>query len=201
MNPSNPAGQFHAVRFYDSKESLCRIVAAFLGEGLEVGQPGLVIGTPEHRAGIIGALRGRGFDVDGLLAAGDLLLVDAREMLATFMIDGEPNANLFQEHATQAIERLCRGRKDCTIRAYGEMVDLLWKDNQHVAAILLEMLWNKLAASASFSLLCGYAMGNFYKDASVVDICSQHTHAFGMDVAIAPDANRSPGSGGWPTIH
>jgi len=140
----------------------------------------------------------RGVDVDRLVAAGDLLLVDAKEMLATFMVDGQPDANLFLEHATKAIERLCRGRKDCTVRAYGEMVDLLWKDDRHVAAIVLEMLWNKLAASASFSLLCGYAMGNFYKDASVVDICSQHTHAFGVDVSISPEATRIASR---PTVH
>ena len=80
------------------------------------------------------------------MTAGDLLLLDAREMLATFMVDGHPDVKLFLEHATQAIERLCRGRKDCTVRAYGEMVDLLWKDDHHVAAIVLEMLWNKLAS-------------------------------------------------------
>ena len=47
--------------------------------------------------------------------------------------------------------------------AYGEMVDVLWKAGQDVAAIRLEMLWNKLAAMHDFALLCGYAMGNFYK--------------------------------------
>jgi hypothetical protein len=198
MNRSTAAGQFHAVRFYDSKESLCRIVATFLGEGLAAGQPGLVIGTPEHRASIADALRERGVDVDRLVAAGDLLLVDAKEMLAKFMVDGQPDANLFLEHATQALEQLCRGRKDCTVRAYGEMVDLLWKEDRDVAAIVLEMLWNKLAASASFSLLCGYAMGNFYKDASVVDICSQHTHAFGVDVSISPEATTIATR---PTVH
>ena len=198
MSEMIAGGHFHAVRFYDSKESLCRIVAAFLGEGLTAGQPGLVIGTPEHRAGIADALRERGFDIDRLEAAGDLLLVDAKEMLATFMVDGQPDAVRFHEHAARAIDRLCRGRKDCTVRAYGEMVDLLWKDDQHVAAIVLEMLWNKLAASASFSLLCGYAMGNFYKDANVADICSQHTHAFGIDVNIKSDR---PQVAAGPTVH
>jgi hypothetical protein len=72
------------------------------------------------------------------------------------------------------------------------MVDLLWKDDQHVAAIVLEMLWNKLAATEDFSLRCGYSMGNFYKDASVADICSQHTHAFGAEALNAPDRPDRP---------
>ena len=175
------AGHFHAVRFYESPQSLCRIVAEFLGEGLVSGQPALVIGTSDHRAGILNELRARHFDVDRMQAAGDLLMLDAREVMATFMVDGVPNAELFAANATVAIEKVCRGRTECTIRAYGEMVDLLWKDGQSVAAVQLEMLWNKLANTHDFSLLCGYAMGNFYKDANIRDICDHHTHVVGAD--------------------
>jgi hypothetical protein len=174
-------GHFHAVRFYENPQSLCKIVAEFLGEGFVAGQPALVIGTPEHRAGVLEELRTRHFDVARMQEAGDLLMLDARETMAAFMVDGLPNADLFAETATAALVRLCRGRTDCTVRAYGEMVDVLWKDEQPVAAVQLEMLWNKLANTHDFSLLCGYAMGNFYKDASVSDICSHHTHVVDAD--------------------
>jgi hypothetical protein len=176
---ASTAGQFHAVRFYDTKESLCRIVAEFLGEGFVTGQPGLVIATPEHCAGIVEELRARHFDVDGMQLAGDLLLLDAQETMSAFMVDGMPDADLFKATMTEAITNVCRGRTDCTIRAYGEMVDLLWKSGHTVAAVRLEMLWNKLAMTHEFSLLCGYAMGNFYKDASINEICQQHTHVLG----------------------
>jgi hypothetical protein len=176
---TNETGHFHAVKFYESQTSLCRIVAEFLGEGLITRQPGLVIATPEHRAGIVAELRARHFDVDAMQDAGDLLLLDASEALATFMVDGMPDADLFAYHTTLAIEQVCRGRKDCTIRAYGEMVDVLWKSAQEVAAIRLEMLWNKLAMTNDFELLCGYAMGSFYKDASLAEIHSQHSHVVG----------------------
>src|ERR1700730_4369720 len=172
---TSEAGQFHAVKFYESRESLCRIVAEFLGEGLITRQPALVIATPEHCAGIVAELRLRHFDVDGMQTAGDLVLVDAGQMLATFMIDGMPDADLFFASATRAIERVCRGREDCTIRAYGEMGDVLW-NTAPMAAIRLEMLWNKLAMTRDFALLCGYAMGNFYKDASLAKIHDQHSH-------------------------
>jgi len=177
------AGTFHAVRFYENKASLCRIVAEFLGEGLATGQPALVIGTGEHRSGIVEELGARNLDVERLEVTGDLLLLDARELMSTFMVRGVPDAELFRVSASQAIERLRRGRKNRTIRAYGEMVDLLWKDDRSVAAVQLEMLWNKLAASRDFSLLCGYAMGNFYKDASIDLICQQHTHVIGAEGA------------------
>lgn len=184
-NRSTEAGHFHAVRFYQTQESLCRMVAEFLGQGLITNEPSMVIATPEHRLGIVAELHARHFDVDRMQAAGDLLMVDARETLATFMVDGMPDAERFDTNMTRLIEQVCRGRQDCTVRAYGEMVDVLWKAGQNLAAIRLEMLWNKLAMSHDFSLLCGYAMGSFYKDASLKEICQQHSHVIG-EQGIAP---------------
>jgi hypothetical protein len=187
MNDTTRAsGHFHAVRFYENHTSLCRIVADFLGEGLATAQPALIIATPQHRDGIVQELCARHFDVDRLQADGDLLLLDARDTLSTFMVDGHPRAEPFTTAMTGALERVCREGKDCTIRAYGEMVDVLWKDGLSVAAVRLEMLWNQLAMTHAFSLLCGYAMGNFYKDASVADICRQHTHVVAVDGVSAP---------------
>jgi hypothetical protein len=91
------------------------------------------------------------------------------------MEDGLPNPDRFREVATAALRRVGGGR-ETTIRAYGEMVDLLWKDGRSAASIKLEMLWNKLAGTHDFSLLCGYAMGNFYKDVTIEDVCRHHTH-------------------------
>ena len=55
-------------------------------------------------------------------------------------------------------------------------MDLLWKDGSSAASIKLEMLWNKLAGTHDFSLLCGYAMGNCYKGVALDEIRAQHSH-------------------------
>jgi hypothetical protein len=178
------SGHFHGVRFYEDKASLCRTVADFLGEGFASSQPALVIATPQHREALLLELRSRAVDVDTLEAAGDLVLLDARQVLASFMVDGTPDAVLFNTHLTAAIDRVCRGRKNCTIRAYGEMVDVLWQDGFTTAAIRLEMLWNQLAMTHDFSLLCGYAMGSFYKDAGMRDICALHSHVVPAESAL-----------------
>jgi hypothetical protein len=192
VNTTPPTkGNFHAVRFYDNDESLCRIVAGFLGEGLALRQPALVVATPEHRRGILHELQSRHFDIVRMHAASDILLLDARKILSTFMVDGVPNAQLFLDNAVRALERVRAGRKDITIRAYGEMVDLLWKDGLDSAAIQLEMEWNRLARHEAFSLLCGYSMGSFYKDACVATICDEHTHVVAPDgTAIVRDAGK-----------
>ena len=187
---TSEAGHFHAVKFYETPESLCRIVAEFLGEGLMAQEPALVLATPEHREGILAALRARHVDVDGAQASGDLLLLDASQTLGRFMRDGMPNAELFKRTATGALEALRRDRKDCTIRAYGELVDVLWKAGHDAAAIRLEMLWNALADTHDFSLMCGYAMGSFYKDSDRSAIQHQHSHIVSPDGAMA-SAGRS----------
>jgi len=173
---SGADGHFHAVRFYENAEALSRIVAGFLAEGFNASQPGIVIATPAHRAAIEERLRERGLDVEALTRDGALLVLDAEAVLAEFMVDGMPDAARFKRAIVPVIEKACAGRKPCVVRAYGEMVDVLWKADQTVAATRLETLWNVLANSHTFSLLCGYAMGSVYKNAAVEEICSQHSH-------------------------
>jgi DcmR-like sensory protein len=171
---------FHAVRFYDSEAALCRIAANFLRDGLAVGQRALVIATPRHSLGIVAELRARELDVNALKAAGTLAVHDVEETLARFVVDGVPNAERFKETATAAIDKV-RGPTRATVRVYSETVDLLWKQGRDTVAIQVEMLWNKLARSNDFSLLCGCALGNFVEDTSVQNVCRQHTHLVSSD--------------------
>jgi hypothetical protein len=181
INAASAKGHFHAVRFYDTDKSLCRLVAGFLGEGLAIGHAALVVATSEHRRGIIDELYARHFDVVRMHAAGDLVLVDARSLMSGFMVDNAPDTPRFMDSANRLFERIHRRRREVPIRAYGEMVDLLWKDGLDTAAIQIEMLWNRLARMRELSLLCGYSMGHFYKDACVTSICEEHTHVVAAD--------------------
>jgi hypothetical protein len=176
-----PPAHHHAVRFYDNDKSLAQIVAQFLSEGLAAGLPAIVVATPAHRGAILKELAATSLDLVGLQRADDLIFLDAEETLSIFMRDGKPDPEAFGNGMYEVIRRACRGRLDCTIRIYGEMVDVLWKNGQQEAAIDLEMLWNQLAVTHAFSLLCGYAMGHFYKDAQFQDICRQHTHVVSAD--------------------
>jgi hypothetical protein len=167
----------HAVRFYESDRSLAVIVAEFLHAGFADNQPGIVVATPTQRAALLRELHGRLLDVVELQRSETLLMFDARDTLATFMVDGRPDETRFMEGMSKVIERACKGRSDCTVRIFGQMVDVLWQENEQEAAIRLEVLWNELAQTKSYSLLCGYAMGHFYKDAEgkLDEVCAQHT--------------------------
>ena len=169
-------GQFHAVRFYQDEPSLYRIVADFIGDGVVAGQPALVIATPVHGEQISRELQALSCDVSRLRASGELLILDAEETLATFMKGGVPDPAAFRQSVGGALDRAIAGRPQASVRAYGEMVDCLWKAGQTDAAIRLEVLWNQLADTRAFSLLCGYCMGNFYKHGAYEHICDHHTH-------------------------
>jgi hypothetical protein len=181
----NSAGHFHAVRFYRTSDDLCRLVAGFLADGFEQGQPAIVIATEEHRAGIERQLADRALDASALQAAGGLTMLDAEETLGQFMVDGVPAADRFRDAIVPIIERVCSGRPECAVRAYGEMVDVLWKAGQPAAATQLEAVWNTLADTHAFSLLCGYATENLYQNSAVEEICSHHSHVISASGALA----------------
>jgi len=181
----------HAVQFYRDEESLFTTVADFLSRGLVAGQPAVVIATLPHRAAIEEHLCGRLINCAKARRSGDLVMLDADEMLGQFMIGDKPDAELFEQNVGVIIRQAVEGRGGTVARAYGEMVDVLWKEGRSEAALAVEMLWNKLIVRHGFALLCGYSMGNFYKQPRHMDrIKSHHTHVVGGD-NVVPFTRRS----------
>jgi hypothetical protein len=170
------ATEHPAVRFYEDDGSLARIVAEFLAEGFDRGNPGIIIATSNQRVAIVQELSNRSFEVGALQRSNDLLMADAEEILSTVIVDGQPDAVTFQDQIHRLVETVRRGRTNCTVHVFGQMVDVLWQKGQREAAIRLEVLWNQLAQSDAASLVCGYAIGNFYKDASFEDLCGSRSH-------------------------
>jgi hypothetical protein len=183
----------HAVRFYENDKSLFTTVGQFLSEGLVAGEPAIVIATRAHQQGIIDELTDRLIDVDRARRIGDLVLLDADDTLALFMTPSGPNAHLFEQYVGRVIDQVVCGHRASLVRAYGEMVDVLWRDGQTDAAVQVEILWNQLATKFAFSLLCGYAMGHFYKQADqLARVCAHHTFVVDPDSNVVPFTPRRP---------
>ncbi len=175
----------HAVQFYGNEESLFTTVGGFLSEGLVAGQPAIIIATEPHRQAIVDQLTARLIDVEHAREIGDLVLLDAHEALSMFMVGDVPDPTAFETHFGDLMTRILNGRTRSVIRAYGEMVDVLWKEGRTEAAIKLEIMWNKLATAYQFALLCAYAMGNFYKQAEQFqEVCRQHTVVMDTDTNV-----------------
>jgi signal transduction histidine kinase/CheY-like chemotaxis protein len=179
VRESAMSGHNHAVQFYESEDFLRDSVADFIGNGLVAAEPVIVIATEQHRSAFAGALAARGLDVTEATSSGDLVMLDARETLATFMAGLMPDPERFVDSVGGVIGKTARGRQQC--RAYGEMVDLLWRDGNPEGAIRLEELWNDLAEHYTFNLLCAYPMGNFYSESHAANfehVCRTHSHVF-----------------------
>jgi hypothetical protein len=179
-----PGVSGHDVQFYQTEAHLTRTVAEFLADGVRAGQPLIVIATAAHRKAFAKELRVRGLDIDVILSGREAIWLDARETLSTFMEAGHPNPELFSATVGSVFERLLRKRYYLVVRAYGEMVDLLAQDGNMEGAVLLETLWNELAAKHSYSLLCGYSLDNFLHTPGPEDlkrVCSHHTRALPLE--------------------
>ena len=164
------AASHHAVQFYENDAYLHEIVGKFLADGLAAGESAVIIATPARCEALSDRLMAEGLNTEEL----PVTFLDAREMLATFMAAGVPDAHRFSSSVGGVIERLGASGP---VRAYGEMVDLLWRDGEMEAAIRVEELWNDLAQKHTFSLLCAYPMGNFYKETDgplLERICRTH---------------------------
>lgn len=169
----------HIAQFYDSELYLAAAVSDFLAAGLRSGQPVLAIATPDHREAFSIRLRSKGLDVDRASQSGQLTMLDAAETLSSFMSDSVPDADRFKRAIGEVLARSVCGTNHSVTRAYGEMVDVLLKEGNVEGAIRVEELWNELAATHSFSLLCAYGMGNFRREAhspGFEAICRQHLH-------------------------
>jgi hypothetical protein len=174
---TEPALGDHIVQVYQDRKFLAEAVSEYLGIGLERGEAGIVIARPEHRADFESGLAGRGIDVEGAKQSGQLRFFEAQATLDQFMVDGKPDWNSFHAVVGGAIAEL--KLQYPAVRAYGEMVDVLWQRGERGAAIRLEELWNELGKLQTYSLFCAYYMDNLDPKAyrgPLECVCKVHTH-------------------------
>ncbi|MGZ8377968.1 MAG: ATP-binding protein [Gemmatirosa sp.] len=174
-----PSGPGHSVQFYENDAFLAAAVADFLGEGIQAGEPALVLATAPHRQAFGRRLRAKGIDVEQARREGLLTWCDADVLLERIMVGGLPDEARFRAEVVPLLERAELRRQGTAVRAYGELVDVLWQRGDMMAALRLEELWNELAETHRFALLCGYAMGPFYGSAGNAHreaVCECHGH-------------------------
>jgi hypothetical protein len=166
----------HAAQVYADLGELAESVSTYLTIGFELGEPAVVVATPEHLAGFLGALAEAGWDKARIHRAGLLAVADAAETLDAIMDGGDaPSTSRFEEEVGGLLDRF----PDKHVRVFGEMVDLLSRAGRVEAAIALEELWNDFGRRRDFSLLCGYHL-NVFDRASQADVlpqvCRAHSH-------------------------
>jgi hypothetical protein len=184
----------HVVQLYGSDDRLLtRNVGRYLEEGLKRGDGLLVIATPEHRSSLARCLSNQ-TSYSSAVLEGRLVFLDAAATLSRFLTNGVPDAELFGTVVGEALRSVGSKAGHTGVRAYGEMVGLLWKSGNSTAATRLEELWNGLLKASDVSLFCAYPIDVFSPDfqASNVDalLCA-HTHLLPIDSALEEAVNRA----------
>lgn len=173
----------HLVHLYGVDDRLLsRNVSRYVAEGLRRGDGLVLIACPEHTHAI-----GRHLveEVPGPSAeavrAGRLVYLDAGETLARLLVAGRPDERRFRSVIGGALAAARARSTTGAVRAFGEMVGLLWAEGKQETAERLEELWNDLLTEFRCSLLCAYPIDLFERDADAAKlngIVAAHDHLF-----------------------
>jgi hypothetical protein len=169
----------HGAQVYGDVSELAQSVGAYLATGFDLGEPAVVIATPEHWTHFAKRLELCGWGEEEIEDQGLVWLVDADETLAAIMVDGTPSRERFDQVVGGLLDQVEERFPDRRIRAFGEMVDLLCQSGDPKSAAVLEELWNELAQRRTFSLLCAYRLDVFDRATQVSvlpEVCRSHSH-------------------------
>ncbi len=165
----------HFVQFCETDDFLITSVGKFVSTGLMQGDICIVLATQTHREGIDEYLKAAGLAVSAARAQGRYISLDAASVLSQIMVDGSVDPTCFYKVIGEIIQQAVKSRRN--VRAFGELVALLWAQGNRAGAIRLEDLWNELARHYSFSLFCAYPMQGFdgeVYEKEFAEICQQH---------------------------
>jgi hypothetical protein len=173
----------HAVQIYDDHETFMDALHDYAAAGLRADESVVLISTPSHLAGLEARLRGSGIDVSSARAEDRYITLDAEETLAQFMRNDWPDDDRFFYVVGEVIERARAGGRN--VRAFGEMVAILWANGHAGATVRLEFLWNRLLRTEKFPLFCAYPKAGFTRGArdSMSAICEMHSKVIGAPAA------------------
>jgi anti-sigma regulatory factor (Ser/Thr protein kinase) len=168
-------GRGRAAGFHTLDSEGFGAVARFVAAGWDRDECVVVVATGPHRVAVDELLVELGHDPAAELAAGRYLTFDAEETLAELVVDGRLDVEHLLRRVDEVVARVsATGRP---IRAFGEMVALLWQRRRIGEAVALELLWSRLLREHDFSLLCAYPTG-VLDHAELVDVrrvCDLHT--------------------------
>lgn len=154
----------HVVHFYADDAQLLGVVGTRLRAAADAGDTVLTFTTPEHRPAFARAVGDR------------LRQHDATAVASRLSDSGDIDPALFESEIGTVVRRAVAGGRP--VHVYGEIVALLWQAGNVAGALVLEELWNELAADVPFALACGYPaqlMAVEDADAEFAQVCAAHS--------------------------
>lgn len=165
----------HILQIYETDDEFITMLERFVTAGIHANEGVIVIATKEHLKALNLRLRKNGLDLFSLTLQDQYIPLPADETLNQFMINGWPDDNLFFHLLTNLLLRA--RKKDRKVRAFGEMVAVLWSQGYSGATVRLEHLWTRYCELEKFGLLCAYPKSGFTENPheSLAQICDCHS--------------------------
>ena len=183
MNPggietlTNPPLCGHIVYSYTREEQVIEAICLFAQAGLRKGESVRLVLTAAHHQPVRERLEVEGFNLNQVESFGQLVCVDARDLLATFMTDGIIDEYRFKTTVGDMIVKAkTAGGSRRTVRIFGEIVDLIWTSNP-TATYRLEQLWNHVIDAHGVQLLCAYSLTRSGRSGLTPSLLACHSHA------------------------
>jgi CheY-like chemotaxis protein len=176
-------GHCHEVAFYgdDGSFLICctRLIAAALANGDAV----ITIMTPSHRNSLRQKLESEGCDVAEAMKQGRYLDLEPSDMLSTFLVNDQLDADRFVKAAGDFIATALKAAtgKHPRVTVCGECPALLHAEGKAEAAVEMERLWNELANVYDVDSLCGYPIERFRSEEQgriFQRICAEHSAVY-----------------------
>jgi hypothetical protein len=190
----------HVVQFYERDSELAETIGRYLTAAIEDGAVAVAIATEPHLHMLEAELEGAGLDPAECRLNGSLIVLDAAATMAQFVHQGAVDHAGFRRVLGAVVRQATETGK--AVRAFGEMVALLWEDGDVLAAIELEKAWNELARELPFALVCGYRSESVQGDElaqALEQVCHLHSSVVsaphGHDDALDGISARFPAAG------
>jgi hypothetical protein len=161
---ANAAPRDHIVQLYQDEQFLNRAVCRFAAAAIVNGEGIILVPTIAHWDAFRPRLESEGVDVKAAEKRGQLTIVDADNLLPTFMHDGMPDSPVFLGLAANVITQARGDGRYPKVRWWGEMVNILWERGDVAASMNLEDLFDQLAHEQDIAIFCSFLMDNFNGD-------------------------------------
>jgi DNA-binding NarL/FixJ family response regulator len=161
---NSAAPRDHIVQLYQDQQFLNRAVCRFAAAAIMNGEGVILVPTVAHWDAFRPRLESEGVDVKAAEKRGQLTVVDADNLLPTFMREGMPDSPVFLGLAQNVISQARGDGRYPKVRWWGEMVNILWERGEVAASMQLEDQFDQLAHEQEIAIFCSFLMDNFDGD-------------------------------------
>jgi|SRR6185312_4508256 len=177
----------HLVQFYENDHIFLNTLEGFAGSGMLADESIIVIATSQHIDSLNQRLTDRGFNLIDMQESDKYIPINVNDVFSQILVDGWLDEIRFNKYVTDLMNRAKQGNRK--VRAFGELVAVLWEQGSCGATVQLEHLWHKLYRELNFTLYCAYPKIGFTQSPtdSIDIICKTHSKIVDGRARPAPE--------------